>query len=747
MNMKDDKKTMDDTSAITIRDMLRIGTWNLNIETGIYTLDRVTCEVLGIPYDTVVKRGGNSPYSKSDTTAYLIEDGIKKLLKTGKPFDQELEFKTPEGAVIWLHVIATRKLENGKCTAIAGIVQDITQSKQTQEIFSRHNQLLKFAEHKAKLGHWNWDASSDTLICSENMTYIVGVPTDAPVPLSVLIDKVHPEDREFVRKQIAHNIKTKHYHSFTHRMVMPDGRIRIIQVSGDAILDDEGNLTNILGISQDVTSYKTIEAELTKKNELLIFAEQKALLGHWELNTITNEVFWSANLYYLFKQEENIKLEFNTYFECVHPEDQAEVKDHFAQAIEQKYFDKIIHRILLKDGTLKWIRLLGDVEVDEKGNTVKLAGTCQDITEQQLQEIKFKGLVDSAPSATIIVGNESIIQMVNKQGESLLGYSSEELVGKSIETLIPSRFDEIRATHREKFLTNMEVTIVDLGEDFYLKHKSGKEIPVEITLGPLQTDEGLIISMSVRDLTSAKIAEGKILKAKEDLEILTEELTAQNHQLADFTQITSHNLRAPVSNLNSLVEIYKMMGSEEERNDLFKKFETVISHLSLTLNTLIEALSAKSHNSLERSVLSFSNKLSKTKEIFSTEIERTKAVIKSDFSAVDSIRYNKIYMESIFQNLIGNALKYKSPERVPEIEITSKLENGKIVLSFKDNGLGIDLEKHGHKIFGLNKVFHNHPEAKGIGLFMTKTQIEAMGGKITVTSKVNEGSTFNVYFI
>ncbi|WP_194534838.1 PAS domain-containing sensor histidine kinase [Zobellia nedashkovskayae] len=745
--MKNDKKTMDDTSAITIRDMLRIGTWNLNIETGIYTLDKVTCEVLGIPYDTVVKRGDNSPYNKPDATTFLIEDGIEKLLETGEHFDQELEFKTPEGAVIWLHVIATRKLENEKCTAIAGIIQDITKTKQTQETFLRHNQLLKFAEHKAKLGHWNWDANSDTLMCSENMTYIVGVPADAPVPLSVLIDKVHPEDREFVRKQIAHNIKTKHYQSFNHRMVMPDGRVRIIQVSGDAILDDDGNLTNILGISQDITSYKTIEAELTKKNELLIFAEQKALLGHWELNTLTDEVYWSANLYYLFKQEENIKLEFNTYFECVHPEDQAEVTAHFAQAIEQKHFDKIIHRILLKDGTLKWIRLLGDVEVDENGNTVKLAGTCQDITEQQLQEIKFKGLVDSAPSATIIVASENMIQMVNKQAESLLGYTSEELVGKSINTLIPSRFDEIRAPHREKFLNNMEVTIVDLGVDFYLTHKSGREIPVEITLGPLQTDEGLLISMAVRDLTSSKIAEDKILKAKEDLEILTEELTAQNNQLADFTQITSHNLRAPVSNLNSLVEIYKMMGSEEERSELFKKFETVISHLSLTLNTLIEALSAKSHNSLERSELSFSNKLAKTKEIFSTEIERTKAVIKSDFSAVNSIRYNRIYMESIFQNLIGNALKYKSPERVPEIEITSKLDNGKIILSFKDNGLGIDLEKHGHKIFGLNKVFHNHPEAKGIGLFMTKTQIEAMGGKITVTSKVNEGTTFSVHFI
>ncbi|WP_437371467.1 sensor histidine kinase [Maribacter litoralis] len=122
----------------------------------------------------------------------------------------------------------------------------------------------------------------------------------------------------------------------------------------------------------------------------------------------------------------------------------------------------------------------------------------------------------------------------------------------------------------------------------------------------------------------------------------------------------------------------------------------------------------------------------------------TKAIINFDFSQVKNVNYNPIYLESIFLNLISNAIKYRSPDRVPKIFISSKQENEKTLLEFKDNGVGIDLKSHGHKLFGLNKVFHKHPEAKGIGLFITKAQILAMGGSITVESEVNVGSTFFV---
>ncbi|WP_400073247.1 PAS domain S-box protein [Zobellia russellii] len=744
--MKDHKNIIGPDNASAIRALLRIGTWKLHLETNAYVFDNAAYDILEIPYGTILHRGQNGPLDRPKKTSEQIEKGLNNLIELGIPFDYELEFTTPKKNKRWLHILAMRKLENGICTEVVGILQDITKIKHRENKLFQQNQLLNLAEQKARLGHWNWDFKTDTFTCSENMCRILDFDTNTQIPLNTILNNIYTDDKEYVKERLASNLKNKYFENFTHRLVTYDGEIRTIEVSGDIYLDKDDNIINILGVSQDVTAYKKIELEVIKKNELLAFAEQKALLGHWQWNIKTDEVFWSANLYYLFKQEENSKLEFDTYFGYVHPKDQQAVTVHFNNAIEDKVFNKIIHRILLKDGTLKWILLLGEVIVDEKNEITKLVGTCQDVTEQQQQAIKFKGLVDSAPSATLIIGSGNMVQIINKQAENLFGYSPEELVGKSVELLIPTRFEKKRAPHRKKFLANPKVQKIDLGEDFYMIHKSGKEIPVEVTLGPLETDEGLLISMAIRDITAEKRYERKILRAKEELEILTEELTAQNLQLADFTQITSHNLRAPVSNLNSLVDIYKLVDNEEERKELFQKFETVIDHLTLTLNTLIEALSAKSNTAISRSDISFSKTLIKTQEILTAEITRTNAVITSDFTKADTIKYPKIYLESIFQNLIGNSLKYKSQDRLPRIEITSELNNGNVVLNFKDNGLGIDLNKHGHKIFGLNKVFHKHPEAKGIGLFMTKTQIEAMGGTISIASKVNEGTTFSIQF-
>ena len=152
------------------------------------------------------------------------------------------------------------------------------------------------------------------------------------------------------------------------------------------------------------------------------------------------------------------------------------------------------------------------------------------------------------------------------------------------------------------------------------------------------------------------------------------------------------------------------------------------------------------NTSKEFESVKFNDVLNKTKDILTGQIMKNEAVITSDFSEMAKIKYDTIYLESIFLNLVGNSLKYRSNERIPEIFIKSEVIKGKVRLIFKDNGLGIDLEKHGHKLFGLNKVFHRHPEAKGVGLFMVKTQVEALNGTIYATSEVNKGTTFTINF-
>ena len=238
----------------------------------------------------------------------------------------------------------------------------------------------------------------------------------------------------------------------------------------------------------------------------------------------------------------------------------------------------------------------------------------------------------------------------------------------------------------------------------------------------------------------------QLLIEKTIQENLMDELTVQNQQLNDFANITSHNLRSPASNITALIATIEENSTVDEYKMIFDMLKKVAQNLNESLNQLMEVLHIKKNKLIDKEVLTFQKIYSKTLESLQGEILKSKAVIKADFSAVGEIEYSKIYLESIFHNLISNALKYRDLVRIPEITIQTEKKNNHIFLHVADNGLGIDLEKNGHKIFGMHQIFHNHPDAKGIGLFMTKTQIESMKGKISVSSEASVGTTFTVMF-
>jgi len=227
---------------------------------------------------------------------------------------------------------------------------------------------------------------------------------------------------------------------------------------------------------------------------------------------------------------------------------------------------------------------------------------------------------------------------------------------------------------------------------------------------------------------------------------LLNELAVQNTQLNDFANITSHNLRSPAGNITALISTIDDESAIEEYKTVFEMLKKVAQNLNDSLNQLIEVLHVKKNKIIEKESLNFYEIYSKTIESLQGEILNSKAVISANFENAASLVYSRIYLESIFHNLISNAIKYKDEARLPEINIHTEIKNNKLLLHVKDNGLGIDLERYGDKIFGMHQVFHKHPNAKGIGLFMTKTQIESTNGKISVASEVNKGTTFTVEF-
>ncbi|TRX15891.1 sensor histidine kinase [Flavobacterium franklandianum] len=224
------------------------------------------------------------------------------------------------------------------------------------------------------------------------------------------------------------------------------------------------------------------------------------------------------------------------------------------------------------------------------------------------------------------------------------------------------------------------------------------------------------------------------------------ELAIANTQLIDFCNIVSHNLRAPLVNISMLVDYIELSKDEEESKELFGKIKTVINYLNEVFNELVESLQVRQDCEIKTENIILKDCLESVLIGFEAQINLYNADIQINFNDVSEISFPQKYLDSIFTNLISNALKYKSSDRNPVIKIKTEKINGDIVLSIADNGLGIDLVRHKNKLFKIRKTFHSHPDAKGFGLFITKTQVEAMGGKIWAESALGKGSTFFIKF-
>jgi PAS domain S-box-containing protein len=516
----------------------------------------------------------------------------------------------------------------------------------------------------------------------------------------------------------------------------------------------------VINNALDITDRYRIEAELKHTKEMLEQTNNIARIGGWEYDIEKQKLYWTS----VTKEIVGVTPDFEPeIFRDTNFFKEGESRNKAIEAIglaitEGESMDLEL-QMVSKQGKETWVRMLATAEI-EKGVCKRMYGTFQDIDEKKKAALEVaqsnKLLDDVLRSATevciIALDANYIVTLFNSGAEKILGYTAEEMLGKlppSALTLpeeVIKRRAELTAEYGypvEGFRAFVHKAEMDGSEkrEWTFVRKDGSTLIVEFLITTIRDVHGTItgylgIAIDISDLK----------KAKENVEILADQLQKQNDKLLNFAHITSHNLRSPVSNLNSLLHFYKESPSQEDKEMLFTKFETVINHLTSTLNELIEVLKIQEDVSKVREVLSFEKIFNKTKEILTGNIMETHAIVTSTFSKAESIEYPKTYLESIMLNLFSNAMKYKSPDRAPEIHFQTEVIKGKIILTASDNGLGIDLKKHGHKLFGLNKTFHKHAEAKGVGLFITKTQIEAMGGTISAQSEVDKGTTFTIVF-
>jgi signal transduction histidine kinase len=234
-------------------------------------------------------------------------------------------------------------------------------------------------------------------------------------------------------------------------------------------------------------------------------------------------------------------------------------------------------------------------------------------------------------------------------------------------------------------------------------------------------------------------------KEKElELAKMLEILNTQNNKLLNFAHIVSHNLRTHSGNIKSLLDLHK----EELLSDLdtLSNIQIVSDELFSTIENLNELVSIHTVKDKEIEELNLNVYINKVLDVLNDSIKQKEIIVLNYIQSSITIECLPAYLESILLNIVTNAIKYSDNKKVSKIIFTSDVNDDYVVLNIKDNGLGIDLNKYKDSIFGLYKTFHKNNDARGVGLYLTKNQIENMGGKIEVESTLHVGSTFKIYF-
>jgi PAS domain S-box-containing protein len=469
----------------------------------------------------------------------------------------------------------------------------------------------------------------------------------------------------------------------------------------------------------------------------------------WDWKIPEDRLTWNKGIkrIYGYKQsqvENNSKWWFNN----IHPEDSIKMSVKLYSFLEQKtekWQDQ--YRFKCADNTYKHVLDRGFILKDENGKAVRMIGAIQDITKQKEEENRLKLLetVFTQTKDSIIIteaesndGQIPKIVFANPAYINMSGYETHEIIGKSPNLFMGKNSDIQQIEKLTNAIAHKEECLLEI--IFHKKDQS--EYWVRLSFIPVYNLEHELshwISIQ-RDITEEK-------KSEKEKEHLIRELTKNNKDLKQFSYITSHNLRAPLSNLTGLLNLIEDIPIEdEELKEILTGFHKSTHLLNETINDLAKVIIIRDNSSIQNEEVLIKDVFQNVFNQLHFQIELHKPELNINFGNVTIIHTNKAYFESIILNLLTNAVKYRSEDRKLAIEITSTEINNTITITFKDNGIGINLKRNKDKIFGLYQRFHNYPDSKGLGLYLVKSQIESMGGTIDIESEVNKGTTFTLTF-
>lgn len=684
----------------------------------------------------------------SDFIVPQYQNAFNKLHRqtlNGQNGSLEFEIIGLNGTRKWLEAYsAPIKDINGNITMMLSVTRDISNNKASEialkESEKRFRTIFETVPECVKLV----SLYGEILEINSTGLKMLEAKSLIEVKSKSLIDYVSPEYQNDFKKLHQQAIKGKN-NTLEFDMIGLKGTKRCVETHITPMRDTNNKITLVLAITRDISNRKKIEKDLKDSEDryrTLVECSPDPVAVH----TNGNIVYVNPAAIKMFGAKTEKELLKKTIWDIVHPEFHPMIIKRIENTL--KNIDNSLtddYKLLMMNGT--------EIDVVTKATTIIYDGklsihiAMKNVTKQKKENQRLKlleSVITNTNDAIIITNAKSPetqkhnIIYVNNAFTKMTGYTLNEILNKSPKILQGPNSDKNELKRLSDAIKNKESC--EINSINY--KKNGEEYWMNMFITPVINEENKITHWIAieKDITSRKNNEI-------ERELIIAELSQNNKDLKQFSYVTSHNLRAPIANLlglSTLLDNYKIPNrSLKQILDGIKQSALMFDE---TVKDLAQVLIIKDQTNLKIEQISLVSIINKILSQLSITVDDNEVKINYDFKNAPSIHFTSSYLESIFMNLFTNALKYKSQQRKLKIDINSINTEDFIVIKFKDNGIGLDVERHREKIFKLYQRFHDNADGKGLGLYLVKSQMEALGGQIDLESEVGKGTTFILKF-
>lgn len=518
------------------------------------------------------------------------------------------------------------------------------------------------------------------------------------------------------------------------------------------------SIGGLIMYTADITHIKQKDTDKRRIEEILDTTNEVARIGTWEVDLVSDKILWSRITKEIHEvpQDYEPKLEGAINF-FKEGKSRSKIQQVVTEAIDMGTPYDVEVELVTAKGNVIWARAIGQAEFHQ-GKCKRLYGVFQDIDKVKRTELELnkanedlKTIFNSGYVSIIGTNTEGLITHFNAGAEALLQYSADEMINLKTPEVIHVKEEVMTRGQELTKLLGKEVSGFDVfvelakerqyeSREWTYVRKDGSTFPVQLIVTPIKNNMNEITGFLG---VAADITERK--KVENEIRLLLSITDEQNDRLKNFAHIVSHNLRSHSGGISGLIELLYMEFPDLVNNEIVKLLNNSVENLKQTVHDLTEIVKVNL-TIQDTKQIQVSSVIDKNIKSLSSQANRAKINIINEVNETIQIQGIPAYVDSIVLNMITNAIKYKAADKESFLRIYCEEEMEKLHVYFQDNGLGIDLKKHRDKLFGMYKTFHRHDDSRGVGLFITKNQLESMGGKIEIESEVNIGTTFKITF-